>query len=128
MLDTEQINKIAIGANFDLNEFECPCCRMVRIHPALLDRLETLRDRIGMPIFIKSGFRCTRHNQDVGGKHGGYHPPGMAADVEIPGLVPSDGGQAARDAGFTCVIVYPIKGVIHLDVRPGEPYYNFAAN
>ena len=43
--------------------------------------LEPARERLGMPITVNSGFRCTVHNKTVGGVYNSQHVSGQAADV-----------------------------------------------
>lgn len=45
--------------------------------------LEPLREHLGHPIFITSGYRCPRLNKAVGGVPGSQHLRGEAADLYI---------------------------------------------
>ena len=45
--------------------------------------LQPLRDKIGQPIVITSGFRSERLNKHVGGVANTYHLQGLAADIRI---------------------------------------------
>lgn len=78
-----------LSENFSRYEFECQgvgCCgRSAPVHPALIDGLQELRDKIGRPLLITSGFRCRSHNRKIGGSRNSYHCLGMAADVAVPG-------------------------------------------
>ena len=47
--------------------------------------LQPLRDAMGEPIKIGSGYRCTRLNQAVGGVSNSQHIKGQAADLCIDG-------------------------------------------
>lgn len=42
--------------------------------------LEPVRERLGKPIVVNSGFRCPRHNSYVGGVAGSQHVRGEAID------------------------------------------------
>ncbi len=46
----------------------------------LLDALDELWELSG-EFKINSGFRCKRHNEDVGGEEGSFHILGKAADI-----------------------------------------------
>ena len=48
--------------------------------------LQPLRERIGKPVIINSGFRCKELNQLVGGVSNSQHLKGQAADIHIPGM------------------------------------------
>lgn len=45
--------------------------------------LEPVRERLGKPIMVNSGFRCPVHNRAVGGATGSQHVKGEAADVTL---------------------------------------------
>ena len=45
--------------------------------------LQPLRDKIGKPIIITSGYRCDKVNKLVGGKINSQHKTGQAADFTI---------------------------------------------
>lgn len=70
-----------LSKNFNRSEFACKgtnCCgHSAAVHPDLVDALQTLRDRIGKPLSITSGFRCNRHNKAVGGAEQSFHTLGM---------------------------------------------------
>lgn len=46
--------------------------------------LEPLREYWGKPIYISSGYRCTKLNQKVGGVPTSQHLKGEAADIVLP--------------------------------------------
>lgn len=50
------------------------------------DVLDPLREAVGLPIQITSGFRAPRLNKAVGGAAGSHHLEGKAADIVCPGL------------------------------------------
>lgn len=50
--------------------------------------LEILRESLGRPIVITSGYRSKSHNAAVGGARNSYHLRGMAADIRARGLTP----------------------------------------
>ena len=78
-----------LSKNFNRSEFACKgenCCgHSAPVHPDLIEALQALRDRIGKPLSITSGFRCNRHNKAVGGAEQSFHTLGMAADVACSG-------------------------------------------
>lgn len=43
--------------------------------------LEPARIKLGVPIIVRSGYRCPRLNQIVGGVHNSQHMRGQAADL-----------------------------------------------
>lgn len=110
------INRIRLTAHFFLNEFECPCCKTVRITAELVARLESLRRAWGKPIKINSGYRCKRHNSEVGGTQYSKHMEGRAVDVPIPYMDMDSFAELAHKAGFRQVIPYPDRQFFHLGV------------
>ena len=45
--------------------------------------LQPLRDAIGRPVYINSGYRSKRLNARVGGVPNSYHLRGLAADIHV---------------------------------------------
>ena len=79
-----------------------------------MERLEVLRQEVGRPIPIESGYRCPPHNAAVGGAHDSQHMYAAAADIPL-GIATL--AQAQR-AGFTGVGTQG-AWVRHVDVRDG---------
>lgn len=67
--------------HFKLEEFACKCCGQIRLNQEFLNRLEDARERAGIPFVITSGFRCEKHNKEVGSTSLN-HVSGKAADVQ----------------------------------------------
>jgi len=106
--------------NFSRREFACHCCGEVRVDMRLVDALQKLRDACGVPIRVVSGYRCPKHNAEVGGAKNSYHMRGMAADIEVGdwdvyrmALLAEQIGEF-RGGGLG---IYPEQGFIHVDVR-----------
>jgi uncharacterized protein YcbK (DUF882 family) len=56
----------------------------------LATNLQVLRDHIGMPIKINSGYRSPFHNKKVGGAERSQHLLGTAGDLKASGMRPSE--------------------------------------
>lgn len=54
----------------------------------LAQSLQALRDKIGKPILINSGYRSPSHNKRIGGVPNSQHTLGKAADIKVHGLSP----------------------------------------
>ncbi len=77
--------------NFSKKELECKCgCGKCVMNPLLLSSLQLLRDKIGKPIKITSGYRCSTHNAKVGGAVSSQHLQGNAVDISIDGMTIED--------------------------------------
>jgi hypothetical protein len=106
-----------IWPNFSPQEMACRGTGHLRISTALMDKLETLRTRLGgHPLIVTSGYRTPKHNAAVGGVANGPHTKGIAVDIA---LANNDGAEVeghAKAIGFTGIGRYPEKGFIHLDL------------
>lgn len=71
-----------ITKNFKDTEFKCPDCGVIVYNFILVDRLQILRELIGEPITVTSGYRCSIHNKKVGGVSKSLHMEGLAADIK----------------------------------------------
>lgn len=105
-----------VTPNFNEMEFRCRHCGMVKLHPALPAMLQRLRDRLGRPVSIISGYRCPTHNRNVGGMPNSQHLLGTAADIVVQGVTSSLVAQVADELGFGGVGTY--SSFTHVDVRP----------
>lgn len=86
---------LQLSPHFNINEFHCHCnypeCRVTYLDSDLIEYLEKKRTQIGKPFKVNSGFRCEKHNRDVGGKprtkksKGSEHMRGLAADIVVKG-------------------------------------------
>ncbi len=66
----------------DINSLDC---MLDLIHYVL----QPLCDKLGKPIIITSGYRCSEVNKLVGGASSSQHVRGQAADIVVNGLTPS---------------------------------------
>lgn len=57
-----------------------------RIYVLCEKLLQPLRNRLGMPVIINSGFRSKELNRKIGGVNNSQHQTGQAADIHIPGM------------------------------------------
>ncbi len=67
--------------NFKVSEFACKHCGENKIQQCVLDIAQAIRDELGVPVRVNSGYRCEKHNARVGGVKGSYHTKGLAADL-----------------------------------------------
>jgi len=96
-----------------LSEMRCPCCGEIIIDEAFFVRLNLARDIAGVPFVINSGYRCPRHNAEVGSTSRN-HIEGKAVDIRA-----SDGPTRGKilkglyKAGFERIGIH--KTFIHAD-------------
>ncbi len=110
---------------FKPEEFRCHCCgglppaAMANVE-ALVERvLDRARDRYGGPVVVNSGYRCVRHNREVGGSAHSQHCCGngsAAADVSAgsPGENLKLAAAIVRGGDWDQMILYVGRG----DMRP----------
>ena len=67
--------------NFKVSEFACKCCGENHIDQRVINIAQTIRDELGVPVRVNSGYRCSVHNIRVGGVKGSFHTKGLAADL-----------------------------------------------
>ena len=112
-------SKVKLSKSFSSGEFDCHCfypeCVSTLIDDYLILRLQKERDILKTPIVIDSGYRCQRHNREVGGKKGSYHLIGKAADIHVKGLTVKQ--MLDIFEGFDGVGWYKGRHFIHCDVR-----------
>lgn len=117
------LRKGYLSPNFHRSEITCKCCGRVGPYPVslnlLMKRLEQLRELVGKPIQISSGYRCPWHNWAVGGATGSYHMKDMAADIWVDGMTVNELAEAADVVGFGGIGKYERPndmGWVHVDV------------
>lgn len=115
--------------NFNREEFDCrdgtqvPAELMPNVQE-LADNLQVLRDDIGEPIRVNSGYRTPAYNKKVGGVSNSQHTKAKAADITAKSFTPKQ--LAARieklikekKLWFGGVGVYP--GFVHVDIRKNK--------
>ena len=114
-------NDIQIAKDFNMLEFECPCCHCVMIHPKLLELLIKLRRLVLEPIYINSGYRCKKENKKVGGVKTSYHRFGMAADITVRQMSMGDLAIMAAEVGFLGIGLYDT--FCHVDIRDYQEHW-----
>jgi len=109
-----------LAPNFKLCEFlhgndPLPSRSVIHNLTLLAHRLQGIRDLLGRPILINSGYRTPEHNRAVGGAKNSYHLKGMAADIIIPGIPALEVQRHLSNwsGGMGCY-----EHFTHLDIRP----------
>tara|TARA_A100000164_G_C21777887_1_gene709520 strand:- start:422 stop:829 length:408 start_codon:yes stop_codon:yes gene_type:complete len=84
-----------ITQNFSLSEFRCkdgtdvPEELMDNVS-LLCENLQVLRDEIGKPIRVISGYRSPKYNRRIGGARRSQHMTANAADIKVKGMTPAE--------------------------------------
>lgn len=51
-----------------------------------VNALQPLRDKLGRPVIVTSGYRSPAVNTAIGGARNSAHMSGLAADIHVPGM------------------------------------------
>ncbi len=112
--------------NFSPEEIACRGDGTIRIDEAALDRLQALRDRLGVPLIVNSAYRSPEYNRQVGGVKHSMHLQGAAFDISMANHDPEDFEKAARAVGVTGFGFYPRPNFMHIDTgrarQWGDPF------
>jgi uncharacterized protein YcbK (DUF882 family) len=110
-----------ITKDFLRSEYACRCGRCEnRISIRIASAVQGIRDILGAPVRINSGYRCEAHNRAVGGEPNSKHCEGIAADLSSEAGWRAIYEAALRIPAITGIGVYPSANFVHVDVRP-EP-------
>lgn len=106
---------------FKVEEFECPCCGQNEMQHEVIRLLDHARGIAGVPFIITSGYRCVKHNKDVGGIGQSAHLGGWAADIATTNstqrfLI----NKGLVKAGFPRLIIH--QNYIHADFDRSKPW------
>jgi zinc D-Ala-D-Ala carboxypeptidase len=108
--------------NFSPAEIACRGTGQIKLHPAALDKLQALRDRLGKPLIVRSAYRSPEHNRAVGGAKASKHMDGTAFDIAMSNHDPVQFAEAARAVGFLGFGTYPRSGFMHIDLGPARTW------
>lgn len=120
------MNKIKVSKDFFLHEFQCKDgSNLVKLHSKLLEKLQELRDTVGLPFNINSAYRTPEHNKAVGGTSNSEHTKGTAVDVSMRNQKISieEMRDLAEKVGFTGIGLYDT--FIHLDIRNKKSRWDY---
>lgn len=113
-------NDWTLARDFTAAEFVCKHCGKAGIKFEFVQALQGLRDRLGVPLRITSGYRCPQHPIERTKAQPGRHAEGIAADITGPPLL--DIWRALADfPEFAGVGVARHQNYIHIDTRGGVP-------
>ena len=74
---------LRLSKNFTLSEFACnDGSKEITVNYELIELLQQLRDTLGKPIKVTSGYRTVTYNKKCGGIATSHHLTGKAAGFE----------------------------------------------
>lgn len=104
--------------HFRLDEFACRCCGKNGMNEAFVGLLDNLREEFGLPMNVNSGFRCSKHNKNIGGSPNSKHLVGLACDISTDNFNAENKYKLihlAFDFGVSGIGIY--ERFVHLDLR-----------
>ena len=110
-----------VGKHFKVKEFACKDgSPIVFIDDYLCTILDILRNKLGKPVIITSGYRTPQWNARCEGAKYSYHMRGMAADIRVNGMNAKEIANKLNEiVPEECgIIVY--KSWVHFDVRKAK--------
>ena len=121
--------------NFSKAEFDSKDGAVMPMHVysnviKLAGELQRLRDVVGVPIKINSGYRSPEHNAKKGGSKRSQHLYGRAADIVVQGKTPKEvydlieGMIACGDMLQGGLGLY--DSFVHYDVRGAKARWNYS--
>jgi len=107
---------------FKLEEFKCPCCGEVHMDDKFLSMLDLARTIAGIPFVITSGYRCKKHNKEIGGVPDSAHTKGLASDIRVNNSIERYMIVISLlQAGFNRIGIG--SDFIHVDCDESKPQY-----
>lgn len=106
-----------LSEHFSADEFKCKDGSTHSIDPRLIEMLEQIRAHFNAPVRITSGYRSPSYNRKIGGSRNSYHMRGMAADIKVEGVAPSQ-VYAYCNRAFATGGVGRYASFTHVDCRP----------
>jgi len=134
LLDTSASKKnLKLSTSFTVRELTTSGGKsgdIARIDPKLVECLQRLRDHVGKPLTITSGFRSWKRNRDVYKARNkpptrSQHCAGRAADIKIGGMNGLQIAKAAIDAYGPNIGIGVGGTFAHIDVRGVAKAWNY---
>jgi len=119
--------------NFNIDEFKCKDGTAVpqNLIPnvkKLAENLQVLRDYVGKPIHLNSGYRSPAYNKKIGGAPESKHKLAQAGDITIPGMTPTEVHKTIlkliTDKKMHNGGLGLYKTFVHYDIRPTPARWN----
>ena len=105
---------------FTADELKCQHCGAEGIDGYFMAKIDNLREELGFPFPVTSGYRCPKHPIEARKKAPGAHTTGKAIDIGVSGNDAYILIEAAIRDNFTGIGINQKGGsrFIHLDIIP----------
>ena len=118
---------LQLSSDFVVKEFACKCgCATVKIDEKLINFVQKIRSHFNQPITINSGYRCSKHNKNVGGASNSKHVYGQAADIIVKNVSPKEVAKYAESIGVLGIGLYDTDKdghFVHIDTRTTKAFW-----
>lgn len=105
--------------NFKPDEMKCKGTGRLALDPDAMDKLQALREAVGIPFHVVSAYRSPEHNSAVGGATRSKHMEGIAFDISMSNHPDKEEFKKMAEAhGFNGIGTYPT--FVHIDTRPNR--------
>jgi len=111
-----------LSKHFNRSEVACRCgCGANTMDYETIQKLEQIREHFDTPIIVNSGFRCEKHNTNIGGSKNSLHLSGRAVDFYLPHQMLQTAYSYCEEImdGKGGLGLYQNSNFIHLDTRSG---------
>ena len=99
------------------------------IETITIPQMNIIREFLGVPIIVNSGYRCKELNRKVGGVYNSKHLEGLAVDGIPKGLNLRECWNKLRDSKYASLldqcILYEKRGFIHFGFSKEVPRQQF---
>lgn len=107
-----------LTSSFTVGEFACnDGSPALFLCPALVNKCQEIRNGLGKPVTVNSGYRTPTYNNAVGGANNSMHMYGMAADLSCKSVSIATLVQVAQKAMGERGGLGVYKTFVHIDVR-----------
>ncbi len=110
--------EVKLSPHFKRKEFACKCgCGFSLPDTELIAVLEDVRSHFAKPVKLNSSCRCPDHNKAIGGAPNSAHVQGIAADIVVVGVAPSQVQQYVLNKYQDRYGIGTYNTFTHIDVR-----------
>mgnify|MGYP003320762060 CR=1 FL=1 len=110
---SDTANRLKINNHPDLNSLDC-------MLDLICDCLQPIRDKLGKPMMISSGYRCYSLNKAVGGVQNSQHRFGQAVDFTVKGMSIYDTIEFIKKSGVPFDQLIDERTWVHISYRKGN--------
>lgn len=122
-MNTDRNKNVAL--NFKVSEFACKDgSDVVFISQDLINILQVIREHFNKPVIINSAYRTTTYNKKIGGANLSTHCQGLASDIVVQGVKPSEVANYAETLLPNTGGIGRYSSFTHIDVRMNKSRWN----